>query len=67
MWVYIRPEPGLYAVGFYKPDGTWVPESDHADKSEARDHVNYLNGGSTAALGEISDQLYRIAQQIDRN
>ena len=45
MWVYIESEPGLYTVGFYKPDGTWVSESDHAEKSDARDRVNYLNGG----------------------
>ena len=27
-YVYIRSEPGLWTVGFYKPDGTWKPESD---------------------------------------
>jgi hypothetical protein len=37
----------LYTVGFYRPDGRWVPESDHggpdgADEAAAR--VAYLNG-----------------------
>ena len=33
MYVYVRgegPHEQLYTVGFYKPDGTWEPESDHA-------------------------------------
>jgi len=28
-YVYIRSEPQLWTVGFYKPDGKWEPESDH--------------------------------------
>ena len=45
MWVYIKSETGLYTVGFYKPDGEWVSESDHDYQSDAVDRVNYLNGG----------------------
>lgn len=44
-WVYINPEPGLWVVGFYTPDGRWIPESDHDSAEEARDRVHYLNGG----------------------
>jgi len=34
-YVYIRSEPGLWTVGFYKPDGTWEPESDHHNSADA--------------------------------
>lgn len=45
MYVYIRTEPGLYTVGFYLSNGTWIPESDFNDREEAADRVHYLNGG----------------------
>lgn len=46
MYVYINSEPcELWTVGFYKPDGTWEPESDHTVESEAADRVIELNGG----------------------
>ena len=44
MYVYINSEPGCYTVGFYKPDGEWYAESDHATAKEAADRVAYLNG-----------------------
>jgi hypothetical protein len=45
MYVYIQSEPGLYTVGFYRPDGKWEPESDHESAEEAARRVRYLNGG----------------------
>ena len=45
MWVYIKTEPRLYTVGFYKPDGEWVPEADYDNEAEAAARVHYLNGG----------------------
>ena len=52
-WVYVKTretlEGGyakyLYTVGFYKPDGSWNPESNWDSADEARQQVNYLNGG----------------------
>lgn len=44
-WVYLRSEPGVWTVGFYAPDGSWHPDSDHHDQGEAAERVNYLNGG----------------------
>lgn len=35
----------LYTVGYYEPDGTWIPESDHNDTERAAERVHYLNGG----------------------
>lgn len=43
-YVYIKSEPNLYTVGFYKPDGVWEPESDWENRDEAALRVNYLNG-----------------------
>jgi len=45
-YVYIRSEPQLWTVGFYDPDGKFVPESDHDSTEAAAQRVNYLNGGS---------------------
>jgi len=45
MWVYIKSEPGLWTVGFYKPDGEWEAESDWPSAKQAAARVHYLNGG----------------------
>ena len=45
MYVYIKSEPNLWTVGFYAPDGEWIPESDHASSESAAQRVHYLNGG----------------------
>lgn len=44
-YVYIRSELHLWTVGFYAPDGKWIPESDHSTKESAAERVHYLNGG----------------------
>jgi hypothetical protein len=44
-YVYIKSEPSLWTVGFYKPDGNWVSESDHENSEDAAKRVAYLNGG----------------------
>lgn len=44
MYVYIRSEPNLYTVGFYKPNGKWEPESDHNSPELAAQRVAWLNG-----------------------
>lgn len=44
MYVYIESEPGLWTVGFYRPNGTWVSESDHDGREAAARRVAYLNG-----------------------
>lgn len=45
MYVYFRSEPGLYTVGFYKPNGEWEPESDWDSTEGAAKRVHFLNGG----------------------
>ena len=44
-YVYIKSEPELWTVGFYKPDGKFEPESDHEDSEKAAERVAWLNGG----------------------
>lgn len=44
-YVYIR-NPECYTVGFFDPDGQFVPESDHDNHLDAAMRVNYLNGGN---------------------
>ncbi len=40
-YVYIKSEPGLWTVGFYRPDGKFETDSDHSDREEAarREHL----------------------------
>jgi len=46
MWVYLKSKGDeLWTVGFYRPDGAWMPESDHTSSEAAADRVHYLNGG----------------------
>jgi hypothetical protein len=54
-YVYIQSEPQLWTVGFYRPDGRWLPESDHDSKDEAAQRVIALNGGCPD--GELVEQL----------
>lgn len=58
MYVYVeserwRDDEGfthvLFTCGFYKPDGTWVAESDHDSAEEAAKRVHWLNGGRVTA------------------
>ena len=45
-YVYIKSRgEQLWTVGFYRPDGTWEPESDHPTSDDAARRVRYLNGG----------------------
>ncbi len=47
MWVYIESEKQtVWTVGFYKPDGDWIPEGDHDSQQDAAARVHYLNGGN---------------------
>jgi hypothetical protein len=50
MYKYIQSEPGLWTVGFYDPQGKWVPESDHTSTVAAAQRVNYLNGQLVAGI-----------------
>lgn len=56
MYVYIQSEPGLYTVGFYRPNGKWEPESDHDSIAKAAARVHYLNGGQEQEDSDDDEQ-----------
>lgn len=58
-YVYINSESGLWTVGFYRPDGTRYPESDHSTPESAAERVHYLNGG-----GDSEETKHSIALNV---
>ena len=70
MYVSRRTEPGLWTVGFYRPDGEWEAESDHESTADAAARVSYLNGGNPdgtitrarfdALVGVLATQIPRL-------
>ena len=64
MYVYIQSEPELWTVGFYKPDGTWQPESDHSESHLAAERVAYLNG--SAAVRRTLDEALNTGDGVYR-
>ena len=57
-YVFIKSERDLWAVGFYKPDGSWEPESDHRSVEGAAARVAWLNGTRRLAMYDADwDQL----------
>lgn len=57
MYVYIKSEPTLWTVGFYSPNGTWQPESDHSAPEDAANRVHYLNGSKESEEEPVLRQL----------
>lgn len=54
----------LYTVGFYHPDGTWEPESDHDSREEAAQRVAYLNGSYVQTkLDKAAPELLAALQE----
>lgn len=46
-WVYrYMDSDNVWTVGFYDPQGKWIPQSDHKSKTSAARSVHYLNGGT---------------------
>ncbi len=67
-WTYLRSEPGLWTVGWYKGD-TWEPESDHGSPDEAAERCHYLNGGCSAededdAIAELRAEVSALREQV---
>jgi hypothetical protein len=58
-YVYIRSEPGLWTVGFYKPDGKWEAESDHSSSEAAAERVHWLNGKPASELFQTLVDIVR--------
>jgi hypothetical protein len=58
-YVYIESEKNVYTVGFYKPGGEFVPESDCGSKEEAAARVSYLNGGTSNVVQRAAERGFR--------
>jgi hypothetical protein len=63
-YIYIKSEPALYTVGFYRSDGSWEPESDFHSSAEAARRVHYLNGGLGESLEPLVHTLETIAKRL---
>jgi hypothetical protein len=66
-YVYIRSEPQLWTVGFYRPDGAWEPESDHGSQDEAAERVAWLNGSDEDLrrdVGRDSSMTDQLAEEL---
>jgi len=68
MYTYIRTEPGLWTVGFYR-EGDFESESDHGSTAEAAERCHYLNGGCSAededqAIVELRQEIRRLQDRI---
>ena len=68
-YVYIRSEPGLWTVGFYRPDGKWEPESDWDSTDKAAARAAFLMGGESPnsydRLKRVEKVGLRLADYID--
>jgi len=64
MYVYRQTEPGLWTVGFYRPDGEWEPESDHSTAESAAHKVAWLNG--SAAVDEVLSEALNSGDGVYR-
>jgi hypothetical protein len=64
-YIYINSEPQLWTVGFYRPDGTWEPESDHISSESAAGRVIALNGGGfTQRLIDLEKGLESALEEL---
>lgn len=63
-WVYIKSEPRLWTVGFYKPDRIFEPESDHSSSDDAAKRAHYLNGGEDADTRQLRDLLAEVLADL---
>lgn len=76
-YVYVRTEKAgkdgaehdLYTVGFYCPEGRFIPDSDHATTDAAAKRVNFLNGhvdAETIRRAGAYDQLVDALRDLER-
>ena len=56
-FVYLKSEPNLWTVGFYRPDGKWEPETDHPTQEQAAQRTAWLNGSGVPLCESISQAL----------
>ena len=64
MYVYIKSEAQLYTVGFYAPDGSWIPESDHSSSEEAAERTAWLNGSRPRPMKNLEEVEAYINEEV---
>lgn len=60
---YLYRESDVFTVGFYGPDGRWVPSSDWATEEEAAKRVHYLNGGNVYEFGQERERIKALCME----
>jgi len=60
MYIYIQSEYALWTVGFYSPDGQFMPESDHSTPNDAAQRAAWLNGD----VGPLEDRISSLEIQL---
>ena len=68
MYVYRVTGEGIWTTGFYAPDGTWDPESDHESAESAACRTAWLNGSNcseTRTVQVLRESAAEILRQID--
>lgn len=52
LYTFQKSEPGTWAVGRFRDDGTWEQESIWTTQEEATEHAHILNGGEPPQPGQ---------------
>jgi len=60
-----RKNCGCFTVGFYDPSGEFMPESDHSSAESAAARVNFLNGGESDMLRQITIGKYSVCLDVN--
>jgi hypothetical protein len=56
---------GCFTVGFYDPSGEFIPASDHSSAEAAAARVNFLNGGESDMLRQITIGKYSVCLDVN--
>jgi len=53
MWLLKLNGANIWSIGYYDPEGLWINHDERSNLQEARDLVNFLNGGHKETIREI--------------
>ena len=67
MYVYKRTERQLWTVGYYAPDGTFEPESDHSSSEDAAARAAWLNGSGRDGAWLRPDNHFYVPDGIEKS
>lgn len=65
MYIYKSTGRGIFAVGFYDPDGKFVTETVYPEYEAAAERVHYLNGGiNPEVFGCVVEDLRAMTMNL---